>query len=399
MHPYLHLIWQRIPHVWRRRLFEQLTYRLAPALPEHPPAFGPPWIVAGAFKASTGLGEAARLAVLALEQQIEPVFCIDLTEALQQKASVHFPQARINNPVPEKGTLLVFANPPVSSLALKLIGRKTLKHTYRIGCWVWERELVPPLWHKHAHLFHALAAPSHFAAKAIVAGTQHTVGTLIHPVAVHKKPQIQLSNPSMVVGFIGDVVAAEARKNPLGLLEAFAKAFHPSDDVVLRLHLHGLDTQAPSPVLNKINELQQNNYRITLTGGVLSETELDQLFQSLDLYCSLHTSEGFGLTLTQAMLYSIPVVATDWSASCEYIDYVTGYPVPYSMVTAPAVVDDKREQLWAEADVDGAALALREAFLNPQIRQKKGIAAREKVQNLFSSKVFLEQLKGLKCGF
>jgi hypothetical protein len=61
----LHRAWRAIPHAWRRRALDRAALWLAPGRERHP-LEGEGWIVVGALSASTGLGEAARLAVQAL---------------------------------------------------------------------------------------------------------------------------------------------------------------------------------------------------------------------------------------------------------------------------------------------------------------------------------------------
>ncbi|MEA3033636.1 MAG: hypothetical protein QOH86_1652, partial [Sphingomonadales bacterium] len=70
--------------------------------------------------------------------------------------------------------------------------------------------------------------------------------------------------------------------------------------------------------------------------------------------------EGFGLTMAEAMLAGVPVVATDWSGNLDFMDETSALLVPSRMIEAA----DRRGvygtgALWADPDVDAAAAQLR----------------------------------------
>jgi glycosyltransferase involved in cell wall biosynthesis len=75
---------------------------------------------------------------------------------------------------------------------------------------------------------------------------------------------------------------------------------------------------------------------------------------------SLHRSEGLGLLVAEAMILEKPVIATDYSATREFLSEATGYPVGYELV--PVGEGDyafSEGQIWADADVAQAAWLMR----------------------------------------
>ena len=92
---------------------------------------------------------------------------------------------------------------------------------------------------------------------------------------------------------------------------------------------------------------------------------------------SLHRSEGFGLTLAEAMLRGLPVIATNWSGNVDFLTGDTGIPVPYRLVPAqdPQGTYQHPDLRWADADIDAAAAALRRLRANPALRRALGEAA------------------------
>jgi glycosyltransferase involved in cell wall biosynthesis len=91
-----------------------------------------------------------------------------------------------------------------------------------------------------------------------------------------------------------------------------------------------------------------------------SERERLDLIASADTLLSLHRSEGFGLTMAEAMLAGVPVVATDWSGNLDFMDETSAMLVPSRMIPA---LDRKgvygRGEYWADPDPEAAAGHLR----------------------------------------
>jgi glycosyltransferase involved in cell wall biosynthesis len=97
-----------------------------------------------------------------------------------------------------------------------------------------------------------------------------------------------------------------------------------------------------------------------------------------DIVLSLHRSEGLGLVPAEAMLLGLPVVATGWSATAEFMDDSCARLIDYRLVPArdPRAVFEAPDATWAEADVDHAARALVELADDPGLRARLGAAAR-----------------------
>ncbi|HEX2133936.1 MAG TPA: FkbM family methyltransferase, partial [Actinophytocola sp.] len=120
--------------------------------------------------------------------------------------------------------------------------------------------------------------------------------------------------------------------------------------------------------------------RIELIEGYLSAEEVAKLFATADAYVSLHRSEGFGLTVAEAMAHGLPVVATDYGGTAEFLTAETGWPVPYRLVdVGPGNEPYPRDAHWAEPDTDAAAAALREIAADPAAALRRGEAARRHV--------------------
>ena len=66
--------------------------------------------------------------------------------------------------------------------------------------------------------------------------------------------------------------------------------------------------------------LRSQDPRIFYLPMTLSESQINALYKVIDVYVSAHHSEGWGLTLSDAMLFGKPVVATGYSGNLEFMD-------------------------------------------------------------------------------
>ena len=83
-----------------------------------------------------------------------------------------------------------------------------------------------------------------------------------------------------------------------------------------------------------------------------------------------------------------PVIATDWSATAEYVTAANGCPVR----CAPVILDRNhgpyaRGQTWAEPDLDHAAACMRQLASDRSLALRLGAAARATIEEKFSPAV------------
>ena len=81
------------------------------------------------------------------------------------------------------------------------------------------------------------------------------------------------------------------------------------------------------------NELKNlcEDHNIRIIDGVISRKEVASLMRVADCYVSLHRSEGFGLTLAEAMSFEKPVIATGFSGNMEFMNPANSYLVKYQL--------------------------------------------------------------------
>ena len=259
---------------------------------------------------------------------------------------------------------------------------------YRIGYWAWELPRLPDDWLPAVSLFHEVWTPSCFVADAVeaaAAGTGLRVRVVPHPLpdmsrARPRRERFGVAEGQFVILAMYDVRSTAARKNPMGAVEAFQRAFSPEDAsarLLLKVNAPADDSACVAPLRTRTAGWPN----ITLMIEELSDAEADDLLASCDVFVSLHRAEGFGLSIAQAMALGRAVVATGWSGN---VDFQAGAveEVPFALVPARDVSGryELPDQHWAEPDLDAAAGALRRLADDRLAAALLGRTARETVE-------------------
>jgi glycosyltransferase involved in cell wall biosynthesis len=215
----------------------------------------------------------------------------------------------------------------------------------RVGIFVWELSTLPPHWIRGLNEMDAIIAPSEYCADIFRRCVNIPVYVAAHPVpipadiagvsskgngvAFRKKHGIPFEK--RLILYIFDGSSFIARKNPVALIKAFrASGLGKGGWQLVLKTKHLFDVSASgSEVTNQIG----NDKSISLIDGLLSDAEMQELFNDANIYASPHCSEGFGLTIAEAMALGKIVVATDYGGSKDYLDATCGFPVRGEIVT------------------------------------------------------------------
>jgi glycosyltransferase involved in cell wall biosynthesis len=371
-------VWQRLPRSWRRRaLFGASAWAAPRVAPNAKPAL--PIIVAGPLRTASGIGETARLCHSALAAAGLPVYGLDLTTALMQE--LDFPGYRFENAggLRGSGTIILHVNSPMVPIAMLRLGRDFLHGKHVIGYWAWELPAAPSEWRLGVPFVHDIWVPSRFTADALsTLAAGRSVHVVPPPVAIDVTPTNLMERDAtrpFTVLTIFNMASSFARKNPCATISAFRSAFGDDPHARLIIKLANMSTYPQGLELIEAAIAEVKN--ITLVGASLEKSALNALYSDADVLISLHRSEGFGLTLAEAMLRGLPVIATNWSGNVDFLTDDTGIPVPYRVVSAqdPQGTYQHPELCWADADIEAAAAALRRLRADPALRRKLGEAA------------------------
>ena len=250
---------------------------------------------------------------------------------------------------------------------------------YNIGAWAWELQRFPARWYDRFAYYDEIWVGSSFIASAIAP---------ISPIPVIRIPPVMA--PSMEglvtadrVGwrrrpdeflflFMFDVHSHLPRKNPLAIIEAFRRAFRPSEPV--RLILKCVNAESDPAGFRTLVD-RASGAAIDIHSGYVSAEALRGLMSSCDAYVSLHRSEGIGLTIADAMGLGKPVIATGWSGNTDFMDVSNAFPVGYRLVALEENVGPYHAgEVWAEPSVEHAAELMRFVVDHPDEARARGHA-------------------------
>lgn len=181
------------------------------------------------------------------------------------------------------------------------------------------------------------------------------------------------------------------RKNPIGVLRAFQKAFESMSDVRLIVKTQNRDNvldPVQGRIWKQVEAIVEGDHRIQVLNETLTYENLLRLKKGADCYISLHKSEGWGFGMIEAMNLKVPVVCTGYSGNLEFCNDETAWMVDFE--ETPLLEDDyifvRRGQVWAEPDQNDAAAKMRAVYDQPEARIEKAEAAWNYVQQYFAPK-------------
>lgn len=332
--------------------------------------------VAGYLRAELGVGEAGRLAVATLQEAGVRVNTVTFTETASRQ---QHPFNDLREGAPGEINLLCINADRTPSFAQQA-GEEFFRGRYTIGSWFWELEEFPEVMHAgFAHVDEVWVGSS-FTRDALSRLTTKPVHAF-PPAVVRPQVDASLTRSDLglpenrpVVLFAFDFFSILERKNPVGLIEAFRRAFRPDEGPVLVLK--SVNGDKVRPKREQLRLAVADRADILLMDGYLDHDARAALMASADCYASLHRSEGFGLTMAESMTLGVPVLATGYSGNLDFMNDSNSWLVPHSLVHIPPGCDPyPTSARWAEPDIDAAAEMLRTVLAGgPEVERRRQAA-------------------------
>ena len=133
---------------------------------------------------------------------------------------------------------------------------------------------------------------------------------------------------------------------------------------------------------------------VTLLTERLARPDVYALVDACDAYVSLHRSEGYGLSMAEAMGLGKPTIGTGYSGNLDFMDDSNAKLVSYRKVPIERDVGPYRKgQLWTEPDVSDAARCMRWVYDNPAEARAMGERARAHITQLTSLEAYGERMR------
>lgn len=248
-------------------------------------------------------------------------------------------------------------NPSEMSIGYMDMGQDFWEEHYNIGFWVWEMQEYPKEWMPSFNLVDEIWTPSDFVTDIFKKYTDKPVYTVPFPVEAKTdkafdRKYFNLPENEFLFMMMYDSGSGMPRKNPKAVIESFKKAFKKgTDSVALVVKLK----ENSNEDIEYIKSLMEG-YKVYFVDKNLSRIEVNSLIGCVDVYVSLHRSEGFGLTCAEAMAVGTPVIATNWSATTQFMNKDCACLVDYELISLDKdMLPFKKGYRWAEADTSCAA--------------------------------------------
>jgi glycosyltransferase involved in cell wall biosynthesis len=338
----------------------------------------------GFLSAESGLGEVARRLVGALERTDIPFVAIDYGATASRRE--HPLRFDTTSEAPYDTTIVCVNADELPSL-VERTGVELFARSYTIGVWFWETSVFRSSDRRSFVYVDEVWVPSMYVRDVVAREAE--VPVLVMPIPVDAPSPASVSKgdlhlpPGFVFLSILDLVSAE-RKNPRDTIAAFTRAFEPAEGPTLVVKTINGRERKPS-ILAELAAAASGRPDVVVRDGYVSVEERDALVAACDCFVSLHRSEGYGLTLAEAMAFGKPVLATGYSGNLEFMDPDASYLVPYELVPVPTGWwAHAPGAMWAQPDVEAAAEAMRQVYGHPETARVVGSRAREQILARYS---------------
>jgi glycosyltransferase involved in cell wall biosynthesis len=274
---------------------------------------------------------------------------------------------------------------------LRSVDARLLTNSYNVLQTFWELPKAPEAWRPILRSVDEIWAPSAFVANAFRPIFSGPIILMPPVVNVGEAPSYGRDHFGMAPKrfyfmFSFDYYSIPYRKNPIGALEAFQRAFPKNDENVglIIKSIGNLDRY--SEVTAALRQAAAKDSRIVVIEKNLSRAEIVGLICACDAYISLHRSEGFGMGIAEAMNFGRIVIATDYSGSTDFLTQQTGFPIQFSL--RPVAVHEypwSDKQFWAEPDISSAAATMQMILKSPDNARERANAGQKFVQQKYST--------------
>ena len=354
-------------------------------------------VLLGYLRAESGVGEAARLvlAVLADAGARPSAVVLGSTPSRQGhpfelSGATGAPAAEVAGSAPGAGVAradrrinLLWVNADQLPGLASVAGPELFDGRYNVGAWAWETDRLPAAMASSAQLLDEVWVPSTYVLRAVEPVVDRPVHVVGHPVVA---PPVDPSFDPASLGVPGgfrfvfsfDFLSSFVRKNPLGVLEAFSRAFSEAEGPVLVLKAVNGDKRPAE--LERLLLAAAGRRDVVVLDRYLTPAARGALLANCDCYVSLHRSEGFGLGIAEAIALGKPVIVTGYGGCLDIVDEKSAYVVPASRVpVGPGAAPYDPGDTWGEPDLAAAAAAMRRVVEAPGEARRIAELGRERV--------------------
>ncbi len=351
--------------------------------------------IAGYFKGEFGVGQSGRLLARASNASGMQVTMLNNSETLSRQLE-DFETEDTKNLYP---VTIGVVNADQFWLWKSSLPPRLKSHSAFVGVWAWEVETFPENSHEACELVDEIWAVSNFVKDAISPHTDKPIFVVPTPIIAPQvcekldRGPIGLNKNDAFNLFVFDYFSVFRRKNPLDLVSAHIMAF--PDQFGPKLVIKSVNGELHRDQLDQLKSAAAGRNDIIIIDSYLSREQLHSLVNECQTYISLHRSEGYGLTIAEAMSLGKPVIATAYSGNMDFMKPENSILVPFVYVPvgndAFPYPEDSR---WAQPDIEFAAKAMLALSADENLRSRIGDQARTDVTSEFTIERAAEFIQG-----
>jgi glycosyltransferase involved in cell wall biosynthesis len=342
----------------------------------------------GHFGKCLGLAQSARLIISSLQKQSIPFSLISEDSWASAHPTEHFPYPITNEFIYPVN--LFCLDPNHNAKFVEKIDWNCVKDRYNIALYFWETNRLPKKAKGWWYYLDEIWTPTHYVHEHISIASPIPIYRIPLPVELPRvsenmsKENFNLKNRFTFL-FYFSFFSILNRKNPLAIVQAFKKAFPNRQDVQLVIKSQN-GHHFPDQLKGLLKEIDQDS-RIVWLDQTMDAQACFDLMNVCDCYISLHRSEGFGLTMAEAMLLEKPVIATGYSGNLDFMNEENSFLCLHQLVPIGKGNFYPPKGVWADVDIDHAAFLMNHVFYHPAEAHSKGQKGKEYILKHHSCEV------------
>ena len=381
------LIWHWKFRWWKKRRFRPL---------ELPKKKGV--LLVGYPRGEFGIGSLLRLPALAFKEAEIPFGVFDFNPSSQASQNDNRLDEWLTH-LPEYSVNIFCIGADQLPLLKKILGKQFFQGHYNILYGAWELSRLPEQLTGCLQGINEIWAMSSFMGQMFRRSTSLPVHDLQLPIVTYQSEsicpsQLQIPKNNFVFLFMFDFDSHVARKNPEAVIEAFKLAFPGLSSIPVTLVIKSINGERHEKERNRLKNKIGCDSRILQIHEVLPHSINTALMKCCDCYVSLHRSEGFGLTMAEAMLLGKPVITTGYSGNMDFTTTETALLVDYELVPVqPGDYPFSHGEMWAEPNVQQACDYMRDLVKDSTFAKSLAQKGQELIRTSFSTTTMGDRYK------
>ena len=269
---------------------------------------------------------------------------------------------------------------------------------YNVGAIFWETDYLPPKISNSLHVFDEFIVSSKYIANTLRNFTDKKISVVGLPIENSLDINIEsISKDRVTMFFNFDYLSDIYRKNTFTLIDYVTRKNMDSKNRI-NLIIKSVNGRFLPLEQSYLRELASEDRNVSLLDNYMNEQDYQNLLNEVDIYVSLHRSEGFGLGLAEAMKLGIPTIATAYSGNLDFMNSDNSYLVDFNFEP----ISDCRRSLyskfggmWAQPKFESFSRQIDDYLSKPEERMLKIMKAKKTIDTEFSEMSITDKMKNV----